>query len=354
MSSMTPEEIARLPFRGFWEKGYQDRGVSTMGGPNHDIVELAAALPIGARVLDLGCGEGRNAFYLAGRGCRVTAVDRSAAGIEKLRALGQQTRVPLEAVVADISEFPIEGIWDLVMAHGVIDYLDNPVWRRLLTEVKAHTAPGGVNAYTCMLFTDEYPAGPEFTTAGFKHSLAQGELAAFYEDWTIVRHDRYVKWDQHPGIPLHCHPVDKVTARKPGGAAAPPRIEVVPIGEATPLAGGLRRDRDGLPGRRPDGPLRRAGCGGQFHDGRPTTGRRTRVLGRRLSPRLVVLRPRGHVRGERPRVGTVDLHERAHESALDLGDAGGSRRRFASGAVARPYPPFRIPFDGSPAWSAVF
>ena len=41
---MTPEEIARLPFRGFWEKGYQDRGVSTMGGPNHDIVELAAAL----------------------------------------------------------------------------------------------------------------------------------------------------------------------------------------------------------------------------------------------------------------------------------------------------------------------
>jgi tellurite methyltransferase len=233
MSSMTPEEIARLPFRGFWEKGYQDRGVSTMGGPNHDIVELAAALPIGARVLDLGCGEGRNAFYLAGRGCRVTAVDRSAAGIEKLRALGQQTRVPLEAVVADISEFPIEGIWDLVMAHGVIDYLDNPVWRRLLTEVKAHTAPGGVNAYTCMLFTDEYPAGPEFITAGFKHSLAQGELAAFYGDWTIVRHDRYVKWDQHPGIPLHCHPVDKVTARKPGGAAAPPRIDVVPIGEAT-------------------------------------------------------------------------------------------------------------------------
>ena len=232
MSSVTPEEFAKLPFRGFWEKGYQDRGVSTMGGPNHDIVELAAALPVGARVLDLGCGEGRNAFYLAGRGCRVTAVDRSAAGIDKLRALAQRTAVPLEAVVADIAEFPIEGAWDLVMAHGVIDYLDNTVWRRLLADVKAHTAPGGMNAYTCMLFTDEYPAGPEFTTAGFRHSLAQGELAAFYGDWSIVRHDRYVKWDQHPGIPLHCHPVDKVTARKPGGAGPAPRVEPVPIGDA--------------------------------------------------------------------------------------------------------------------------
>src|SRR5262245_4061276 len=106
MSSMTREEIAGLPYRGFWETGYQDRGVSTMGGPNHDIVELAAALPVGARVLDLGCGEGRNAFYLAGRGCAVTAVDRSAAGIDKLRALATDTTVPLEAFVADISEFP--------------------------------------------------------------------------------------------------------------------------------------------------------------------------------------------------------------------------------------------------------
>jgi tellurite methyltransferase len=224
---------AHLPFHAFWERGYQDPAVSTMGGPNHDIVELAGALPRGARVLDLGCGEGRNAFYLAGRGCRVTAVDRSRSGIEKLRALSERTGIPVEGVVADIAEYPIEGAWDVVMAHGVIDYLDNAVWRRLLGDIKQHTAPGGFNAYTCMLFTDEHPAGPEFTSAGFKHSLAQGELAAFYADWELVRHDRYVKWDQHPGIPLHCHPVDKVTARKPGGAAPAPRIEPVPAGDVT-------------------------------------------------------------------------------------------------------------------------
>jgi tellurite methyltransferase len=199
----------------FWEQGYRDAAVSTMGGPNHDIVEILPLLPPAARVLDLGCGEGRNAFFLAGRGCRVTAVDISAAGIEKLAALSASCRVPLTAEVADLNDYTVEGEWDLIMAHGVIDYLDNRTWRRLLTAVRSATAPGGINAYTCMLFTAEHAAPPEFEAAGFKHSLQPFELRNFYAQWEIIRHDRYVKWDQHPGIPMHCHPVDKVVARKP-------------------------------------------------------------------------------------------------------------------------------------------
>jgi len=81
-----------------------------------------------------------------------------------------------------------------------------------------------------MLFTDEHPAGPEFEAAGFKHSVEQGELRGFYGDWELLRHDRYVKWDQHPGVPLHCHPVDKVVARRPG-AGAPVVHEPVPAGD---------------------------------------------------------------------------------------------------------------------------
>jgi tellurite methyltransferase len=223
---------AQEPFGAFWEKGYRDATVSTMGGPNHDIVEILPLLPARARVLDLGCGEGRNAFYLATRGCRVTAVDRSAAGIDKLRELADRVGVPLQGMVADLNDYTVEGTWDLIMAHGVIDYLDNRTWRALLCEVKGATAPGGINAYTCMLFTDRYPAPPEFGAAGFKHSVAPGELRAFYDDWDLVRHDRYVKWDQHPGIPIHCHPVDKVVARRPDGSAEPPAYvqEPVPCG----------------------------------------------------------------------------------------------------------------------------
>ena len=226
------EWYQELPFGAFWERGYGDGSVSTMGGPNHDIVEIVPLLPPDARVLDLGCGEGRNSLYLAGLGCRVTAVDRSERGIAKLLDVAGSAGIPLDGVVADLNDYQVVDSWDLVMAHGVIDYLDNPTWRRLLGQVKDATNPGGINAYTCMLFTDEHPAGPEFDSAGFKHALAQGELAAFYDDWELVRHDRYVKWDQHPGIPIHCHPVDKVVARRPGSG---PEIRHEPVPTSTAL-----------------------------------------------------------------------------------------------------------------------
>ena len=181
--------------RPFWEKGYVDMTVSTMGGPNHDIVEMAGALRPGSRVLDLGCGEGRNTYFLAGLGHEVKAVDISAAGIGKLEKLATLAGLTIETEVADLNEFQIQGEWDVILAHGVIDYLENHVWRRLVGDIKAHTTAGGWNAYTCMLFTEQYPAPPEFLKAGFKHSVAPFELAELYADWEVVRHDRYVKWD---------------------------------------------------------------------------------------------------------------------------------------------------------------
>jgi tellurite methyltransferase len=182
-------------------------------------------------VLDLGCGEGRNALYLAGLGHHVRAVDISEAGIAKLH--GVAAGLDLIAEVGDLNTYRVEGDWDLVMAHGVIDYLENPTWRRLCDDIRAHTVPGGFNAYTCMLFTEEFPEPPEFRRAGFKHSLAPYELVSTYAGWEICRHDRYVKWDQHPGIPIHCHPVDKVVARRPAPGMRGLVRTPVPIGAST-------------------------------------------------------------------------------------------------------------------------
>jgi 2-polyprenyl-3-methyl-5-hydroxy-6-metoxy-1,4-benzoquinol methylase len=50
------------------------------------LVEEVAGLAPG-RALDLACGEGRNALWLAGKGWQVTAVDFSAVGLEKARRL---------------------------------------------------------------------------------------------------------------------------------------------------------------------------------------------------------------------------------------------------------------------------
>jgi SAM-dependent methyltransferase len=73
----------------FWDERY--RGHETVWGaaPNRFVEqELTDAAP--GRALDLACGEGRNAIWLAGQGWRVTAVDFSAVALDKGRALEQR------------------------------------------------------------------------------------------------------------------------------------------------------------------------------------------------------------------------------------------------------------------------
>src|SRR3990170_6301318 len=72
-------EYARNPDRFIWGTA-----------PSRLAQDLAALVPPGARVLDLGCGEGRDSVYFASRGYDVTGLDVSAAGLEKAERLPDQ------------------------------------------------------------------------------------------------------------------------------------------------------------------------------------------------------------------------------------------------------------------------
>ena len=76
-----------MPNTPFWETTYQDFAVSSFGKPSQEFYDLIHRMPPHAKVLDLGCGEGRNALFLAKHGCVVTAVDISVSGIQKLQHL---------------------------------------------------------------------------------------------------------------------------------------------------------------------------------------------------------------------------------------------------------------------------
>ncbi len=68
----------------FWEQTYADSTVSTFSqGPTADVKEFCHIFPPNSAILDVGCGEGSNAIFLAGLGHTVDAFDISAAGIEK-------------------------------------------------------------------------------------------------------------------------------------------------------------------------------------------------------------------------------------------------------------------------------
>lgn len=91
--------------------------------------------------LDLGAGEGRNAVWLATQGWDVTAVDFSAVGLAKARAMAFEAEVSLATVVSDVEHYEPSAAVDLVL----LSYLQIPDdhQRRLLRKVHEWLQPGG-------------------------------------------------------------------------------------------------------------------------------------------------------------------------------------------------------------------
>src|SRR5579872_6189035 len=97
-----------------WEQRYRAQEEISEPSPHRLVVEAARSLPPG-RALDLACGTGRNALWLAQHGWSVTAVDGSPAAIEILRE--RASGLPVATKVADLEDpgFAIEpASYDLI------------------------------------------------------------------------------------------------------------------------------------------------------------------------------------------------------------------------------------------------
>ena len=95
---------------------------STMGHTfaDHDelLVYHAGDLNPG-RALDLGCGSGGNAVWLAERGWRVTAVDFSEVALAEAKRRAADSRVEVELVVSDVAAYRPNGLYDLITSFYI-------------------------------------------------------------------------------------------------------------------------------------------------------------------------------------------------------------------------------------------
>jgi 2-polyprenyl-3-methyl-5-hydroxy-6-metoxy-1,4-benzoquinol methylase len=124
-----------------WNARHGESGPLFGVEPNRFLVAEVDGLAPG-RALDLACGAGRNAVWLAERGWQVTGVDFADVAIENARRLAAERAAEVEWVEADVVEWePPEGAFDLV----VILYLHVPADERRLVHGRAAAAvaPGG-------------------------------------------------------------------------------------------------------------------------------------------------------------------------------------------------------------------
>jgi ubiquinone/menaquinone biosynthesis C-methylase UbiE len=111
-----PESSVRPGFaREDWNARYAQKELVWSAEPNRRFAAEVAALSPG-RALDLACGEGRNAVWLAEQGWRVTGVDFSDAALAKAAELAASRGVEAEWVVADVLDYqPEQRSFDLVV-----------------------------------------------------------------------------------------------------------------------------------------------------------------------------------------------------------------------------------------------
>ncbi|MFC9836135.1 class I SAM-dependent methyltransferase [Rhodococcus sp. NPDC127530] len=101
-----------------WDERYSQSELVWGAPPNAAVVERVTSLPRG-RALDLACGEGRNAHWLATRGWEVTGLDYSAVALDKARRVAAEAprsvRERLDYRVADVTDSDLGGEYDLVL-----------------------------------------------------------------------------------------------------------------------------------------------------------------------------------------------------------------------------------------------
>jgi SAM-dependent methyltransferase len=127
-----------------WDDRYRQRELVWSAGPNQFVVERTSGLAPG-RALDLACGEGRNAIWLAEQGWDVVGTDFSEVAIDKARRIAEHREVAVDFQVADAVSGegfdPDDEPFDLI----VVAYLQLPDEQlgEALTRAVVRLAPGG-------------------------------------------------------------------------------------------------------------------------------------------------------------------------------------------------------------------
>ncbi len=119
-----------------WNRKHAERGLHFRTDPSRFLVAEVEDLDPG-RALDLACGSGRHAVWLAERGWRVTGVDFSDVALDNARRLAGERGVEIEWVRADLRDYvPEERAFDLV----AVLYLQLPQAERRLVLSRAASA----------------------------------------------------------------------------------------------------------------------------------------------------------------------------------------------------------------------
>ena len=176
-----------------------------------DLIKASGRKAEELKVLDIGCGEGKDAVYLAQQGCKVTAFDVTESGIRKTRLLADRCGVEVQAFTADINDFQIEEQFDVIYSTGTIQYLFDENIDAFFRKINNITKVGGMvyfNVFVEKPFL-ELPHDWDKEEKMWK----TGDLFRYFADWKIHLIQETTFEDNSGGV-KHYHCMDSIMAEK--------------------------------------------------------------------------------------------------------------------------------------------
>lgn len=181
-----------------WDAKYAQKPLPPAVTPDDWLVQGTAGLAPG-RALELACGLGHNAIWLAQQGWNVDAVDISSAGLTLARQLAEREGQAIRWIAADLDQFAVApGSYDLVVVFRFLDRI------RVPSLIESALRSGGTLIYET--FTAAQLARPDNHLRSAAFTLSPGELPRLFGGLRVI---------DHREVELRDRTVARLLARKP-------------------------------------------------------------------------------------------------------------------------------------------
>lgn len=154
------------------------------------------------QVLDLGSGNGRDAFYLTARGYEVTALDISSAALTHIKEKAPQ----IKCICSDIAAYNYPArTYDMVLSNLSLHYWDDETTRRIVAQIARCLKPGGYFCLTCKSTKDpSYGVGEKideniYLKEYVRHFFDKNYMADILQDFEIIEMEESKVSEKHYG-----------------------------------------------------------------------------------------------------------------------------------------------------------
>jgi SAM-dependent methyltransferase len=189
-SSQEPSAVPHMDFDALYRGESPSEGMAPMTtppwdnkAPNENVVAWQSGGWVHGDVLDIGCGLGDNAVYLATNGHKVTGLDISPTALVTAERRAKDAGVDVKFAVADSTKLDgYTDAFDTVIDSGLFHCLDDDGRRNYAAAVHRATRPGATLLLSC--FSDANPVGEEWPRPAVSEATLRDVLGG--AGWDIV------------------------------------------------------------------------------------------------------------------------------------------------------------------------